>query len=89
MKTVTKIVPSAARTGFVPLLRSRHCHAGLSHTAATRLMLASPTERVRDRVSQQAPGRPSGFDYICTSLMCVAMYHLFPKESFTAAVRSP
>jgi len=27
--------------------------------------------------------------YICTSLICVAMYHLLPKLSFTPALRSP
>ena len=27
--------------------------------------------------------------YGCMSLMCVAMYHLFPKLSCTAALRSP
>jgi len=27
--------------------------------------------------------------YICRSLICVAMYHLFPKLSFTPALRSP
>jgi hypothetical protein len=27
--------------------------------------------------------------YICTSLMCVAMYHMFPNASRTPALRSP
>jgi hypothetical protein len=29
------------------------------------------------------------FYICCTSLMCVAMYHLLPKLSLTAALRSP
>jgi len=34
-------------------------------------------------------GTPPRYLYMLTSFTCVAMYHLFPKASFTPALRSP